>query len=337
MKILQTLGKYRVKNHFDQEREWLYGVDLITIKNEIHKCSEFLNERRDTYEKDEDDIRIKDENKIEEEKNIEEEEETKEEEYIETSNNKYDIDISKLEIKRNNPDDIKQFISDCCEIKDDYYVIQTDIRCAFKIWGKTYTKDVEIQFTKYMKENYKNTNMIIDNQKRHVYKGIKLKELTYKKTVYNFDFENFIETKCKVNFLNRISYHDFFHFFTIWKKDMGDVDFKLNNNDKIKLQEILELTFAKGRVLHSTIGKSKNLYGIFGIGLLENNFGLIEKKRQNKKVGEYHVDTNELNKEYDSIYLCANILKIPLSTFSGYIRNKTICNGKYYKLIIIKN
>lgn len=42
---------------------------------------------------------------------------------------------------------------------------------------------------------------------------------------------------------------------------------------------------------------------------------------------------NELNKEYDSIYLCANILKIPFSTFSGYIRNKTICNGKYYKLI----
>ena len=211
------------------------------------------------------------------------------------------------------------------------FVIQTDIKCAFKIWGKTYIKEIENQFTKYMKENFKETNKFIDNQKRHVFKGLKLKELTYKKTEKNFDFEEFIETECEVNYLYRISYHDFFYFFTLWKKET-EPDFNLNKYDKQKIQEILELTFCKGRVLHSTISKTKNLYGIFGIGLLGNNYGLIEKKRQNKKVGEYDVNTDELVKEYDSINLCANILKIPFSTFSSYIRNKTIYNGKYYKL-----
>lgn len=357
--VLQILGKYRVKNHMDQEREWLHGIDLNTIKNEIYKCSEFLNERRDLYENNEienneiENIEIEN-NEIEKQNlqqlknkikiiyesdvnDVSDEEEEKEEIEVDENNlinsKKYDIDISKVEIKRNNPVDFKKFISDCCEIGVENFVIQTELKCAFKIWGKTYIKDVEKQFTEYMKENFKNTNIFIDNQKRHVYKGLKLKELTYQKTNKNFDFEEFIETKCKIDYLYRISYHDFFHFFTIWKKEKGEEDFKLNKSDRMKIQEILELTFAKGRVLHSTSSKTKNLYGIFGIGLEENNFGLIEKKRQNKKVGEYDVDTDELIKEYDSINLCAHNLNIPTSTFSSYIRNKTVLNGKYYKLI----
>ena len=183
-----------------------------------------------------------------------------------------------------------------------------------------------------MKDNFKSTKMIIEDQNKHVYKGLKLKDISYKKTNKNFDFEEFIETKCEVNYLHRISYHDFFHFFVNWKKEK-DSDFKLNKYDKIKIQEMLELTFAKGRILHSTSSKTKNLYGIYGVGLLENNFGVIEKKRQNKKVAEYDIETNKLTKEYDSINLCARNLKIPASTFACHIRNKIVISGKYYKLL----
>ena len=57
------------------------------------------------------------------------------------------------------------------------------------------------------------------------------------------------------------------------------------------------------------------------------------KKEENKKVGEYDIESNELIQEYDSINLCAHSLNIPSSTFSNHIRNKTVVNGKYYKLI----
>ena len=183
-----------------------------------------------------------------------------------------------------------------------------------------------------MSENFVDTRIIIDNQRRHVYKGLKLKQLTYTNTTSNFDFEGFINSKCEVNHLYRISYSDFYHFFIEWKKEK-EPDFKLNKYDKLTIQEILELQFVKARILHSVKSKTKNLCGIMGLGLKDNNFGLIEKKRQNKMVGEFDIETDELLNEYESIYCCSDILDIPFSTFGTYIRNKTVIEGKYYKLL----
>jgi prophage antirepressor-like protein len=50
--VLQILGVYRVKNHMDQDREWLQGVDLEIIKKEIDSCVNFISKSRDKYEKD---------------------------------------------------------------------------------------------------------------------------------------------------------------------------------------------------------------------------------------------------------------------------------------------
>ena len=64
-----------------------------------------------------------------------------------------------------------------------------------------------------MNQKFQDTRLFLDNQRRHVYKGIKIKPLVYKKTNMNFDFEEFIDEKCEINHLHRISYNDFFHFF----------------------------------------------------------------------------------------------------------------------------
>ena len=72
---------------------------------------------------------------------------------------------------------------------------------------------------------------------------------------------------------------------------------------------------------------------MLGVGLEENNYGIVDRKRQTKTVGEYDIDTNELLKTYESMYLCSIKSRIPFSTFSTYITNKTVINGKYYELI----
>jgi hypothetical protein len=203
---------------------------------------------------------------------------------------------------------------------------------AFKIWCKTPVEMVEKQFLMYMNDNFKDTRIVIDNQRRHVFKGLELKPLVYKKTKINFDFEQFIEQKCKVNYLHGISYQDFFYFFTEWKKK-SDPDFRLNKFDKMNIQKVLEKNFAKARIKHSVQSKTKSLFGILGVGLEENNYGIVDQHRHTKIVGEYDVDTDELLNKYESIYSCSLQLKIPFSTFSVYIGNKTVIRGKYYKLV----
>ena len=78
---------------------------------------------------------------------------------------------------------------------------------------------------------------------------------------------------------------------------------------------------------------SKNLFGVVGIGMEENNFGRIETKRHNKQVGEYDIDTNELLQTFDSISLASHKINVKFSTLGTYIRNKTVIGGRYYKLL----
>ena len=131
--VLQILGVYRVKNHMDQDREWLHGVDLEIIKKEIDSCLNFINKSRDKYEKD----RKEEDNKDDEEKEIIEDEqeevndkENSEEEVIDKENSdeevqeeetnkpkkiknlKYIVNVSELKIKRNNPIEFKKFIDE---------------------------------------------------------------------------------------------------------------------------------------------------------------------------------------------------------------------------------
>jgi len=360
--VLQILRTFRVKNHMDQEREWLYGVNLETIKNVMDMCIKFINDSRQQYDikKEEEENEEEDNNDVENEENNDIENSNEEdnevenneneieyivedEEIIEEKNNKVDgktvkikkkskYDIENLDIvSKNNPSDFDKFILDCCEIGENFHVIQSDLKLAFKIWGRTPLDLIEKKFMKYMNENYKDTRIFIDNQRRHVFKGISLKPLRYEKTSYNFDFEEFIEKECNFDYLYKISYNDFFYYFIEWKK-ITDPSFKLNKYDKINIKSVLETFFCKGRVLNSTQSKTKNLTGLLGIGLNQNNYGLFEKKRQNKIVKEYDVITNNIVKEYESIAACANELKIPFSTFGNYLRNQTVFNGKYYKL-----
>ena len=389
--VLQILSKYRVKNHMDQEREWLYNIDLFTIKKEINVCLKFLNMRRNKYEVEvkENDNKVEDEvdNKVEVEENEEVEEDEvedneevedevedevdnevevekevdnkvgdeveveekyeiiiesdyEEEEEIKKKDKKikqrivsrYNLENINLGIKRNNPIDFQKFVKDYCRVGKDLHVIQSELKLAFKIWSKTPLEMVEKQFLMYMNDNFKDKRMFLDNQRRHVFIGIELKPFIYKKTKINFDFEQFIEQKCKVNYLHSISYQDFFYFFTEWKRQT-DPDFRLNKFDKINMQKILEENFAKGRIKHSIQSKTKSLCGILGVGIEENNYGIVNQKRHTKTVGEYDVDTNELLKTYESMYLCSIKSRIPFSTFSTYITNKTVINGKYYELI----
>lgn len=71
---------------------------------------------------------------------------------------------------------------------------------------------------------------------------------------------------------------------------------------------------------------------MLGLGTIENNYDILEKKRQNKVVKEYDIKTHKLLKEYDSIVSCAQYLKVSESTFSNHIRNQVVIHGKYYKI-----
>jgi T5orf172 domain len=254
----------------------------------------------------------------------------------ESNNNDDEIEDEDAPEVINNPVDFEKFLEECCIVdksNKEYFALKCELREIHFAWCKSRTRDVKKQFDKFIDTNFKSSKIFVGDQRRHVCRGVKIKEIEYTPSGKNLDYEQFIQEKCQVSYKNRISYIDFFHFFTEWKQE-SDPDYKLSSEERLTIKENLKTQFCNARVLN-TVSKnvSKNLFGIIGVGMEENNFGRVEGKRHNKQVGQYDIATNELLETFDSISLASHKIGIKFSTLGTHIRNKTVTNGKYYKLL----
>lgn len=237
-------------------------------------------------------------------------------------------------VNRKNPMDFDQFIKDCCELSSEYKTPKSDLKLAYRIWSKSYTKDTMSKLDDYLKTHFKSGVIIENDTKRNVYKDIRLKKLQYNPDLDNLDdFEEFIIEKCNVNWIDRVSYVDFFSEFVNWKK-ITDKDYILTAEYKKKIKTYLEKHFAGGRVYLSDTTKSTHLHGIWGLGLESTGIGLKTPKRTCKSVEQYDQTTQVLVKSWESLSIASRELNIPISTLSNYCRFGTIVNDYFYKYII---
>ena len=235
-----------------------------------------------------------------------------------------------------NPLEFEKFIKDCCEVDKDkpneYFTPKCDLREAHRIWGRCISKDVKKDFDEYLKSNFKSGSEFIDNSKRDVYRGLKLKKCEFKPSDKNLDFEQFIKEKCSVDYKCRTSYNDFYKYFEEFKRET-EPEYKLNVEYKKVIHAYLDSKFVPGRVYISSAEKSAGVHGVWGIGVKVVGCGLKIVPRKNKKVGMYNAKTDELLQVFDSIILASHELKIPFSTFSSYIGFSKIIDNKIYRLI----
>lgn len=228
-----------------------------------------------------------------------------------------------------NPKDFDKFINECCELHETggNFIYKQDLKMAHRIWSKgSQTNEIIKLLSEYLNIKFKSSYRIIDDIKRIVYLNVTLKPLVYTPNVENLDYEQFIVNKCKIDYEYRISYTDFFNYFIQWKRSDNNGNpephFKLQLKYKHSIQEYLENKFVGGRVYISSTGcKSKHLYGIYGLGILDNNFGKKPLIRTNKYVIKCNLD-GDILQEWQSLTAASIHLNISKSTLSGYLRHE---------------
>ena len=248
----------------------------------------------------------------------------------------YDVEEENDDIEEKelilDPRNFDKFIADYCEVGENFFEPKSDLRSAHRVWSNCTFRDVKKDFENYLINNFKSGAQFIDNSRRNVYRGLRLKKITFTPSKNNYDYEQFITEKCKVEHQNRIGYADFYKYFEEYKKET-DPKYKLTGTYKAEIKKYLQSKFNPGRVYVSKVDKSGGLRGVWGIGHVKNNFGLKELKRKNKQVGEFDSKTNKLLNTYDSMILGSKTLNIPFSSFSHYIHSQAIYEGKIYKFI----
>ena len=352
--MLCIFDNYRCINEIESKREWMEGINIDILKSELDILVNFLEERKKFYDSE---FRTKDELKyntleIENEdmdENLETEKHSGSEYCMSESenepNNFEDIDSNEetLEPEQEpepkpdpvDPRDFDRFISECCIVdkeNPEHFTPKSDIREAYRMWSNCIRRDVKNDFESYLVKNFNSGATFIGKSRRTIYRGIKVKELTFTPSDKNLDFEQFIVEKCKVNYHNRISYVCFYEHFEKYKKETQP-DYKLDKDYKKVIKKYLNNKFLAGRVYISTVEKSLGLHGVYGIGVEENNFGIKVPPRKNKRVGQYSFQTKELLNTFDSVILASDKLKIPFSSLGNYIRFGSVINDKIYKFL----
>ena len=264
--------------------------------------------------------------------------------------NKLDIDVKNdntisIDVKNDNtsinsdntrikPDDFKSFIDNYCEIGSGFFTAKEEFTKAFRIYTKNpIEKDTKAKLDLFLQTAFKSGVEFYGNIRRNVWRGFRLNPLTFSVNDVNNiqDYEQFISDQCQINYLNRISYVDFFEAFTSYKK-VNDENYILTHEKKQKIQTYLISKFANGRVHLSDKSKANHLFGVLGISL-KNTSGLKESKRTCKKVSKIDFEKETCITTWGSLTIAAKELNIPRSTLATLIKFETIKDGYLYKYI----
>ena len=207
-----------------------------------------------------------------------------------------------------------------------------DIKQAHRIWSKCSTKEVIAALEEYLEIRFQSGIMIDEHDiRRNVYRGVKLNDLQYIPADMSLDYTQFISKECQTGWSYRISYLDFFNQFTDWKRKT-EPEYVLEYKYKKLIQQHLEEHFAGGRVHLSSGVKSTHLFGIWGLGMSFNKFGLKEKTRTNKMIGQFDMDHNFIQ-GWDSLSAASRATGMRISTLSVNARFETMSKGHIYKYI----
>jgi hypothetical protein len=250
----------------------------------------------------------------------------------------YPLEKEQQKIEEDAPQsrNIEDFITSCCVLGDDKFVLKEELKQAYRIWAKSVDMKTKKEFCEFIDKNYKVTKRTDGKQKRLFYSGLELRPLKSLVDLGNeFEHLDFINTQCRIDWSCRSTYIDIYDCFTKWKRNLcGDETYKIDPKTKKCLQKYIESKFYGGRVHVSKTTEATHLYGIWGLSVNEDT-GLKQKKRTAKQTIQINAATKEIIQTWESALEASTSLGIANSTLSNYIRFGTtqICPSTNMEVI----
>jgi hypothetical protein len=229
-----------------------------------------------------------------------------------------------------------KFIDECCFLHKEVDVASTTIVGQFRIYNREKpTKLVFSMFNTYMRTRFlacrisgQNKNQVV-----HGFKGIKLKDIVYKKSSSSNEIENFIFESCIFSPEGRASTNKIVEEFINYKKNNSLL---INNNEDKDVKNYLKNCqyILGGPVrLHNINATYEGYYGI----TLKNDYYQEARDHQiatsGKKVQKIDASTKNILNNWTTIAKAAIHEDFSPAKMSRAIKNNTLINNAYYVLV----
>ena len=229
-----------------------------------------------------------------------------------------------------------KFIDECCFLHKEVEVASTTIVGQFRIYNREKpTKHVFSMFNTYMRTRFlacrisgQNKNQVV-----HGFKGIKLKDIVYKKISSSNEVENFIFESCIFSPEGRASTNKIVEEFINYKKNNSLL---INNNEDKDVKNYLKNCkyILGGPIrLHNINATFEGYYGIS----LKNDYYQEARDDQiassGKKVQKIDASTKNILNNWTTIAKAAIHEDFSPAKMSRAIKNNTLINNAYYVLV----
>ncbi len=224
------------------------------------------------------------------------------------------------------------FINNMCIIHSEVEEMSTNLEGQYRIWCKTKPKKETFHaFKNYLDTRFKPIRLNIQdkNQIVHGYKGIRLKEIEYKKKHINNDVETFLFQICKFCPNGKILNSKLHEEYNCWKKSLN----KPNTNNEIN--ELKDYLNSCEYVLKSTVwtdyGSNEGYYGIM---LKQDEYKYKKTSSTGKQVQKRDINNNVIICKWETIIKASQYENMSASKMSRSIKNNIIFNNEYIYEII---
>ena len=247
-------------------------------------------------------------------------------------NDENNANVITVELKKK----FDKFIDECCFLHNEVEVASTTIMGQFRIYNREKpTKLVFSTFNTYMRTRFlaSRINSQNKNQVVHGFKGVKLKDIVYKKSSSSNEVENFIFESCIFSPEGRASTNKIVEEFINYKNNNGLLINKTEDKDIKNYLKNCQYILGGPIRLHNINATYEGYYGI----TLKNDY--FQEARTNqlatsgKKVQKIDASTKNILNNWPTIAKAATHEDFSPAKMSRAIKNNTLINNAYYVLV----
>ena len=248
------------------------------------------------------------------------------------NNDENNANVITVELKKK----FDKFIDECCFLHNEVEVASTTIMGQFRIYNREKpTKLVFSTFNTYMRTRFlaSRINSQNKNQVVHGFKGVKLKDIVYKKSNSSNEVENFIFESCIFSPEGRASTNKIVEEYINYKNNNGLLINKSEDKDIKNYLKNCQYILGGPIRLHNINATYEGYYGI----TLKND--CFQEARTNqlatsgKKVQKIDASTKNILNSWPTIAKAATHEDFSPAKMSRAIKNNTLINNAYYVLV----
>ena len=220
-----------------------------------------------------------------------------------------------------------KYIDEMCIIHADSEVSTVDILGQYRIWSKTATKENYHALKSILDEKFKQIRLSKQDKNSVIngYKGIKLKEIHYKRQLQPTEAENFVFNSCIFSPSSKVLHNTIFEEYKKWKLSLNKEILEI---DEKNLRNYLK---SCGYTLFTTIWTDEgNGQGYYGVTLKSRIEKVSKTSSTGKTVEKRCIKTDNILGTWSTIAKAAESENMCSSKLSRSIRAKTVFDDDYY-------